>query len=385
MPQDKLPEPGEFTRMFKRQHLGSPANAEDAGKGDNAVDATEKGIVPPGLSADSTASGPPRSSAPSGSPNPPAGVPANEPGEFTQYFLGGVAKNAAKPSPPPSPRTFSGVQRPNSPLPPRSLANDTSSGSFTERFSPPVTPPPNLAKTEEYGVHNPRVGPVPDLTGRPAQENRGGPFDFRPEVPQPLPSKESSSSEYTALFGRGNTPPASRQSAIAPTPSAPLMSDSPNSSRNAAPPSFSRPQADVPPVPEAPRGPSEYTIVSGGRQSPTSPAVGTPPADAAPSVSAARKLPVQANINPVNPLGSLASGGGMPHLSAGSANVSAAGANVSSPFGSASLHAPPIPPLAMPAAKMPALNEQTKLILFFAVLAILAVVLVVFVIVTQKN
>ena len=327
MPQDKLPEPGEFTRIFKRQHPAAH----------NGVDA-EKSVSEPSSVFEAMEAMP--AQAPPLHIPPPASASA-EPGEFTRYFMGGLPPQAGK-----TQRTPSGVQRPNTPVPssPRTLTGDSSTGSFTDRFG--SAPRAAAYKPDEYGVHNPRIGPAPDLR----EDN--SPFDFRPAVsPATSAAGKDGPGEYTMLFGRGNIPPEPRQAAVAVAPAAPMMSDSPNSLRGM--PSSAEASSQDAALP----GPSEFTVVSNGRQG-----VAT---------AAAPKMPLNINLSP------LASGG----------SVGMSGAHLNTPIGSANLQAPSLPHLNA-AASAPAisrLTDQTKLILFFAALAILAVILVVVVVATQKN
>jgi len=374
MPQDKLPEPGEFTRIFKRQRLGAHGGAEPEKQPGEASGIQAEAAADAEPDAASHAFPPPAA--------PPHPVPlgghteqkSGEPGEFTQYFMGGLpSKVTPSGAPTNAHRTPTGVQRPNTPVPPpRTLNGDSSSGNFTERFAPPRQNAPVL-KTEQYGVYNPQMGPAPDLS-KSSLPDHGGSFDFS----KPASQKEQPG-EYTSLFGRGDVPPPPRQSAVSPSPAAPMMSDSPNS--------FSaRPLRDV--APEAPKGPSEFTVIAQGRQAPQ--ATGGPALDS-PSVtkSAAgtKRLPVNINVNPINPMAALPVGtGGMGlHMPHASGNIATSGANISTPIGSAGLHAPPVPQLNVSAAGAGAskLSDHAKLIIFFGVLAILAIILVV--VVVAKN
>jgi hypothetical protein len=212
--------------------------------------------------------------------------------------------------------------------PPRSLPAD-SSGNFTERFAVRSDGLPR--KSDEFGMQNPRLGPPPDLSRRSSFDEKG-PLDVK--SPEEIPA------------------------------------------------------------PQPPQGPSEFTVIAEGRQqaSGAAPTTGSSPAGEANSAAGTRKIPVPVNvsINPVNPLSSLPTAGA--HLPGASAQASMSGANVNSAFGNANVSAPPIPALnpaaavgAAAGATKPKLSDQTKLILFFGILAILAVILVVFVVATQKS
>jgi hypothetical protein len=98
---------------------------------------------------------------------------------------------------------------------------------------------------------------------------------------------------------------------------------------------------------------------------------------------------VNINISPINPMAALPHIGGGMNVPGASANASLHGANVNTALGSASVQGPHIPhlkPLNVSAAAVPSgMSDNTKLILFFGVLAILAVVLIVAVAVMQKT
>jgi hypothetical protein len=233
-------------------------------------------------------------------------------------------------------------------------------------------------------MQNPRLGPPPDLSRRSS-------FDEKSPLDVKSPEKKNAPGEYTALFGHGALPPEPRQSTVTPPPPAPLMSDSPNPFLSQG--GLDRTMREIPVTPQPPQGPSEFTVIAEGRQqAPGAAPTGSSPAGEPNSAAGARKMPVPVNvsINPVNPLSSLPTAGA--HLPGASAQASMSGANVSSAFGSANVSAPPIPPLnpaaaigAAAGATKPKLSDQTKLILFFGILAILAVILVVFVVATQKS
>jgi len=359
MPPDKLPEPGEFTRIFKRQHFG-PQSGADLDQSLNDRSSTSE-------PADS-AVGPPPGPQPVTQPNPLPVAPSIEPGEFTRYFTGGLPPQAAKTGPGTTQRIPSSVQRPNSPVPLRSLTGE-GSGSFAQHFGngpASAAPPAPSPITEEFGFHNPRLGPAPDLSKRPSAEENS-PFNFAPKIPQPLPSSQEGPGEYTKLFGKGNTPPPPRPSAVAPSPLAPMMGDSPRSGGIV-------PIADsVLPAPAAStrQGPSEFDVAVNGRQAP--PDVSS--ASAASGGSAAPKLPSNMNVSAANPLAAFGGGAGMAPL---------ASANLQAPH----LQPPHLPQMAAPAVKgigLSKLSDQTKLILFFALLAIASVILVVAVFATQKS
>lgn len=364
MPQNSLPEPGEFTRIFKRQHAAAQ-NASEADK--KASEITARFPAAPAESAVDAHNTPqpPALVPPPVQGTPTAATNSSEPGEFTRYFMGGLpvktsgAGTAAH-------RTPVGVQRPNSPIaPPKSLVNDKSV-SFSERFSPKSETP--VQPQEEFGAHNPRLGAAPDLS-RGSMRDDTDPFGFH--QPLPTPSKREMPGEFTSLFGGGEMPPAPRHFAVAPPPAQPMMSDSPNVPW-AAPPTA--------------KGPSEFTVIANGRQ--PAPAVGGG-AGASDAQSSARKLPINVNMSPINPLGSLAGGGGV-HLPGASASASMAGAHLNTPIGGVNVQAPTMPPLrvdptAVAAAAGKTGGDYTKLILFFGVLAVLAVILVVAVVATQKN
>jgi hypothetical protein len=385
MPQN-LPEPGEFTKIFKRTHPTAQQGGKDLERTGEAsgifpaADATEDkrepeaNMLPLTLSTPAAAPGVAEES-----PKPPSSA---EPGEFTQYFIGGLPAKPPSGNSPPA-RVPTGVQRPNSTPPqPRNLVTDNS-GSFTERFSRDSLPP---RRSPEFGGRNQQMGPPPDLGRRPSAE----PFDVKP------PSERDAPSEYTALFGRGDLPPAPRQAAVKPAPAAPMMNDSPNALAGG-----SMPERTVPNIPTAaatPQGPSEFTVISKGRQPPPGDGSTVPEAAGVDSAAATRKmpLPVNVNINPINPMSALphVGGGGGAHLPGISANASLHGANVSTPLGQASAHGPQIPqvpPINLAAGAAAAggstskLSDQTKLILFFGVLAILAVILVVILVAKQKT
>jgi hypothetical protein len=377
MPQDPLPEPGEFTRIFKRRHLaaqGADAQAEASSLEGSNVQQPE---MPPPQAA---AAQPPKQPMATGA----------ESGEFTRYFAGGLPPHAPKGGGA-SPRMPAGVQRPNTPVPPRTLAGDNNSN-FTARFR--EVPAAPQVKADEHAVHNPPIGPAPDL-GKPPLTEDNGPFDFKPKVPQPLPSRQDEPSEYTALFGRGDRPPSPNQSAVAQAPLAPMMSDS---ARAEAATSLDAPTRLDMPGPSAEAGPSEFTMIANGRPAAPENAVaegsslGTTGRN---STAAIGKLPFNVNVSPLH-APSLGGGGTMPSLGmSGSAGMS--GANAATPLGSVSAQAPHIqaPHLQAPhvsTVKVPdggkglsGLSGRTKLILFFALLATLAVVLVVALAITQKN
>jgi hypothetical protein len=308
MPADKFPEPGEFTRAFKRTHSGAADGA----------DAAEPGAE-----------------------QPPAAA-ASEPGEFTQFFKGGLPQPSAKGSAGALPRKPYAVQRPNSAVPLRTLAADNS-GAFTEHFG---NAPGEAAhreappKAEDFGVHNPRLGPAPDLSKQAAAAD-GGLFALKASVPRPMPSSQSEPGEYTKLFGKDAMPPSPQQSAVGQAPPASIMGDSPRSG-------------------------------SGERSAPTLPVVPSAASAEAPAsgAGAARTLQLPVNVMPLNPLPAMG-----------------AAAHMNTPIGPANLHAPALPPVKAPASLpgISSLSEQAKLILFFAALAILSVILVVALVVTQKS
>ncbi len=375
MPQDKLPEPGEFTRIFKRQHFGPQSGGDEASVSDASglSKPVEAGVAPvSGQLAAEPSSLPP--------------APSNEPGEFTRYFTGGLPPQAAKTGPGTTQRTPSSVQRPNTPVAFKPSAGE-GSGSFPQRFGngpASADPPPPSPITEEFGFHNPRLGSEPDLSKRPSAEENS-PFNFTPRIPPALPSSQDGPGEYTKLFGKGNTPPPPRASAVAPAPLAPMMGDSPRTAGSV-------PMAEsILPAPSAAstrQGPSEFTVAVNGRQAP--PDVSS--ASTASGGAAPRKLPSNLNVSAANPLAALAGGAGMPSL-ASSGSIGMSGAHASTPMGSANLQAPHLqtphlPQMAAPAVKgigLSKLSDQTKLILFFALLAIASVILVVAVFASQKS
>lgn len=244
----------------------------------------------------------------------------------------------------------------------------------------PLRPAP-----DEYGVHNPRIGPAPDLSKRPSEDS--GLFDFKPTQ---TPGQKDSRGEYTKLFGNGELPPVPRPSAVAPPPAAPIMTDSPILGSGTI---SARTMRDVPVMDPAQRGPSEFTTISKGRQQgpeATGGDAAASEAGAANNPPAATKkmpgMPVNINVSPVNPLAGL--GGGSLHVpGVPSANASLSGAGISTPLGAAHLQAPTMPPVNLPAAGAAAtgMSDNTKLILFFGILSILAVILVVVVVAMQKN
>jgi hypothetical protein len=381
MPQDnKLPEPGEFTRMFKRQHLNAQGGGSEAEKGAADISGVFPAAELPSAEPAAQPEMPPLPPPPrTPAPRIAGGSELPEPGEFTQYFTGGLPSKSAQSGNSGIQRGPVGVQRPNTPVPPRNLTSDSSTGSFTERFAPRSDIP--VQKTDEFGVHNPRMGPAPDLSRRSPSEE-GGHFDFKPMAP---PLKQDAPGEYTALFGAGSVPPPPRQSVVAQPPAGPMMNDSPNSS-SAGGGVPERTLRDVPVAAATPR-PSEYTMAAGGRP-------GAPPAASAPpeaagnnSTTGTKKMPINVNLPPVNPMAAIQGASGGLHGPAASAGASMTGAHATTPIGSASVHAPTMPPLKVPsgAVAVPRLSDQTKLILFFGVLAILAVVLIVVLVATQKS
>jgi hypothetical protein len=353
MPPDKLPEPGEFTKIFKRQHAGAAGGADAEVKANGGSGASK---------AEEPEAGQPLG--PAFSQNGVQPAAANEPGEFTRFFEGGLPQQPAKGGAGAPQRVPAAVQRPSSPVSLRALAGDNS-GTFTERFgnAPGEAAHKEAApKVEDYGVHNPRIGPAPDLSKQAAAED-GGLFDFKASVPRAMPSSQSEPGEYTKLFGKEAKPPLARQSAVGQAPPVPMMGDSPGfgSGESSA--------RSLPVVPSAPmqKGPSEFTMVAGGRQG--APAVSGSAEAAASGAGAARKVSLNVNVTPLNPLAAMG------------------GAHMNTPAGPANLHAPTLPPLKAPSSLpgLGGLSEQAKLILFFAVLAILSVILVVALVVTQKS
>jgi hypothetical protein len=156
MPQDKLPEPGEFTRLFKRQQMKAQnPNGPLEGEAPAAAPALP-------LTSDST-------------------PPTSDPGEFTKYLSGSL----------PAKRSPAGVQRPNTPVP-RPVPSD-SSGTFGNGPAAQVK-----SGDGEYGINNPLYGAAPDL---------GRPFDPQASVPNPPFSEKSDGGEFTRLFGRNARPP----------------------------------------------------------------------------------------------------------------------------------------------------------------------------------
>ncbi len=385
MPQDKLPEPGEFTRIFKRQHLGAQGAADAEKKASEISGIFPAADVPPVQAEPQMANLQSRavlgSSTPEIAEPPRSALPAvtGEPGEFTQYFMGGL------PAKPPSTnlnatqRVPPGVQRPNSPIiSSRNLNGDGSnSGSFTGRFAPRrEAPTPRGEKGGDSALRNPWAAPSPELNKPWQARDEAAHFDSKPPL-MPTPPPKDEPGEYTAIFGHGNVPPPPRQSAVTPPPLAPIMSDSPSA----------RTFPDVPVTPQPPKGPSEFTVVSKGRP-------GNPGSDSispeASSAAGTPKMPVGVNFTPPNIQSMIPGTGGSPHMPSGSAAASPSGANVSSPAGGASVHAPTITPMGVPQIKAPAggasrFSDQTKLILFFGALAILAVILVVVLAAIQKN
>ena len=369
MPQDnKLPEPGEFTRIFKRQHLGGQSGTD----ADKKVGETS-GVFPatPPRTSEQAATQPAMTA-------PSVAAPSSgEPGEFTKYFTGGAgAKSTGGPTGG-APKSYSGVQRPGSPLPTRNPMND-SSGNFTDRFVTPKAEDPS-----QFGGNASQMGPAPDLSDRSGDES--GSFDFGHKS---LPSKKDGPGEYTALFGSGNVPPPPRPAAVAQAPLAPIMSDSPNSFSSPSAPA--RTLRDIPAATPPQRGPSEFTVVSSGRQQSGAPGSGDSVSEAPANSGGGgiKRMPLNINVSPlsVNPMAGMPGfGGGGMHMPAAHASMS--GASVNTPLGSAHVQAPMMPPLSVPAAggATSKMSDQTKLILFFGILAILAVVLIVVVVASQKN
>jgi len=208
--------------------------------------------------------------------------------------------------------------------------------------------------------------------------------------PSSTPKDEPSA--YEQRFGTGSQPPAPWPSAVTPPPQAPIMTDSPN--RLPGDSWAAKTLPDVRATPQSSKGPSEFTVVSGRPSAARSESA--PPEGAAAGNSAAsgtRKMPVGVNITPPNLQSMIPGAGGslhVPTMSGASASASVSGANVSTPFGGANVHAPTMPPIGMPQIKAPAVgmsrfSDQTKLILFFGVLAIAAVILVVVLLAMQKS
>jgi hypothetical protein len=397
MPEKELPEPGEFTRAFKLQYSGL-----HTGKGGD-----KKPIEPPGVSglfqaapSPSPASQPPASAVPVDAatqtdlhvPPPqtlsgPAGSPAaspvpptrSEPGEFTQFFKGGLPGKSTPGGAGGGQRSTYGVQRPNTPITPRNPVADNGFDNFNAPSGRPDAPA-HRPEADQYGMNRPKMGGAPDLSKQPAAEE-GRAFDFKN---LPSPSKKDTPGEYTALFGKAPIPPAPRQSAIAPPPVAPMIADSHDSLQGAV--------RDVPPPADpAPRGPSEFTIMSKGRPQATEAGGDATPEPAPAGAKAdAKKLPVNINVTPINPLAALPHIGGGMQVPGASAHASLHGANVNTALGSASIQGPHMPhlqPLNVSAAAGAApkgMSDNTKLILFFGVLAILAVILIVVVVAAQK-
>jgi len=393
MPQDKLPEPGEFTRIFKRQYLGAQ-NAADAEKKAGEISGIFPATGAPPSSPEPQLHSPNPPSPPSAPPpaaaSPAPGPGSSEPGEFTQYFMGGLPAKPAVGGPNSTQRVPPGVQRPNSPITTtRNLNSDNSVGSFTDRFtSRSDAPAPRVEKSDDSALRNPWATQGPDLNKRLSSgHDEAEHLDFRPLSPAPAQRDEPGA--YEQRFGVGNQPPAPWPSAVTPPPPAPIMTDSPN-----RPPGdswSSRTLQDVRATPSpAPKGPSEFTVVSSGRPGAPRPE-GAPPEVPA---SGTRKMPIGVNVTPPNLQSMIPGAGGgnlhVPGMSGASASASLSGANVSTPFGGASMHAPTLPPMGLPQIKAPGagtprFSEQTKLILFFGVLAIAAVILVVVLLAIQKN
>jgi hypothetical protein len=386
MPDKELPEPGEFTRAFKAQysglHTGKDADkkkpVETSGaSGFFPAEAASPSPIDPAAQKDLPVSplpptfrGPAASSA--ATPVPPSQA---EPGEFTQFFKGGLPGKSAPGGLGGGQRSTYGVQRPNTPMTPRNPAGDNGFN-FNDAGRPEGAT--HKPVPDQYGMNRPRLGDAPDLSKDPAVE-QGRAFDFKS---LPTPSKQDKTpGEYSALFGKAPIPPAPRQSAMGLPPLAPMMPDSRDSLQGAA--------RDVPPAEPPPRGPSEFTVIEKGR-SPAGGAGGAVAPESAPAAASAdgKKLPVNINVTPINPLAALPHVGGGMSAGGVSAYASLHGANVSTPLGMASvpgLHVPPLNASAAPGAAPKGMADNTKLIIFFGVLAILAVILMVVVVAMQKN
>ena len=339
--------------MFKRQHLagmggGSPAK----GKSANESSAVHKAEENRSIAADGLANSQPAS-------------PGDQPGEFTRYFTGGLPTQSPRNISPTPQRPPSGVQRPNTPVPPGTLTGENGSDSFAAHFG--NAPAAAQHKTEEYGIHNPCMGPALDLSKQ-ATADGSGTFDFKPRIPRTTPLKDESPSEYTALFDEGNVPPTPRQVAPAPLPTSPMMRDSPGASSRAV---------------EAPQVPSELTVISNGR--PPVAAESAPSGDRVNSSTA--KVPVSVQIQSLNTSGSLGNCGCL-HSIGTSASVGMQGPHVTTPLGAVNVQGPRLvaPTNALPNAKgLARLTDRTKLFRFFDLLSIISIVFAFSIVSTQKN
>ncbi len=369
-------------------------------------------------------------------PSPPGAAPpvqeassARTPGEFTQIF-------GSKDS----------VRKPSAPLPATAAPRQSGPGEFTRFFSSGTPSPARPERGSDPNVQRPGDLPIVTPSTPPSSQNAQGEFTklFTGAPPRQdtpiLPSSTASPSapvdpfrggspgrggtvgeftrmfggrtdaqppsssgagptpgEYTQLFGKKNAAPVSPQAQMTPAKASFL-------------PSLNEIGPGAPGSPAANPGsaePGEFTRIVG---SPIPPNAGGPggPGVGAPAGHAGSGggSPIQVNVNPQNPLGSVrapalkipnasvAGGGGSasvagPSMTPGS--VSGAGAHapgVTPPH--MNMHAPglnvaasaKLPPVtAAPDAAPVSSKSRTGLLILFAVLLILALALILFVVV----
>lgn len=175
---------------------------------------------------------------------PVAAKAADEPGEFTRFFKGGLPT-------PPAPKTAGGerpsrtgiVQRPNTPMPyvPPTPSRKDEPGEFTKLFN----------RSENASA------PAPAASSPQSSRDFDNLFGPKAETPMPLPAATPAPGEYTKIFGKNNVPPPVQ------TPAGLGERARTDFDDPLAAPGASRP---APPVPAVSAGPSEYTrVISGNR------------------------------------------------------------------------------------------------------------------------
>jgi hypothetical protein len=348
-------------REWLQFELGSSAKGSDATRVGGAQLVSPAPSAPPALVPDVGVAG----------PIPPAAVPPispksnNEPGEFTRFFSGGLPVSPAKPisservpntdRPPRS----SSVQRPHTPMPfiPPITSRSTDPGEFTRLFSkegagpggnaPPSPPERPKAPTDHEEFFKPLSEPA---------------VSPPPVAPQ--------SGEYTRIFGKGDAPPPVQERSALGT-NAPTHSDDPLFSSQ--PGRLNGPKSGAAP------GPSEYTrVIEGGRPATPNASESNRPV---PTEVPAGSVPV-----PPNPLGSIP----VPSPSvvpppiakpAGSVHAAVQAPKVQLPAGAAGA----VKAAAGAKDAVAAGKNNTKMIVFFAVLGLLALLMILLVVLALKK
>lgn len=340
-PKQEETAPGEFTKLFQ---ASQPKN----------VKASPSPVSPAPPEKPSGSPAPPAQSEPgeftrvfqSFKPQPPvqsmpitstAPPPASkeEHGEFTKLFQGGLPPSGSKAPANPEPKRSQDrasrggfVQRPNTPMPPLPQKS-AEPGEFTRIFSNPV--PENQKSQDLFAGY-------PISTGNSRDVFRGN-----EDLPKPVLPESREPGEYTRIFGGGTvSPPLHQPQPVASKAPIAIPADDPlQGTRQVTPPPATPPPAQ--------KGPSEYTMVIQGSRPLESAAAGSDasavsgngPVSSAPALPKV-PTPPQVKVPPV------------------------------------SIPKPPSMPAPQVKVSVPADNK--KLIVFFAILAVLALALILLVV-----